>query len=735
VTFAHPLSAWAIAPTFAALALIAWAAYRRAPLSAGRRLTLSTLRFLTLAWLGICLMRPVSRAVDAASRDAFVPILIDASRSMGIADAGRDTRIASARQIVARSVLPAIGSSFRTEVIRFGDHARPADLQTIGASDARTSIASALRDIRERNRGRPVAGIVLVSDGGDNGGDDPGEEAAGGPPVFTIGVGSPAAPRDREVVSVTATDSVLDGTSADISASAVAHGYGAAPIELRLLENGRPVDVRRIVPIADGAPVSATFTAAPASKGPTVFTVEIPRAADDLVPENDARSVLVPPARPPARVLFVEGAPGFEHAFLRRAWGTDQGLEVDSVLRKGKTDGGQNTFYVQAPRPRGDALLGGFPATREALFAYDVVVLANVDADDLTNAQLEEARAFVGERGGGLLVLGARAFQRHTMAGTPLEDVLPLDLSDRSDGVVKAVDAPPMNRTALTRAGAEHPIMQLAASADDNAKRWAAIPALAAISPLGAARPGASVLAVTAGPGGTVRALVAVERYGKGRSMVFTGEASWRWRMMLPAADHTYDRFWRQSVRWLAQNTTDPVAVTAPVVQAPNAPIPIRVEARDAQFRPLDDATVNVRAVSSDGRTSAVTAERSLTQSGLYEADVPASAAGVYRITADVTRGGESVGSAESYVLVGGVDVEMADPRLNDRLLERIARRSGGAVVDTAHPAALVAALRAHAPAAALALRHDLWSTGWSFAVIVGLLGGEWIVRRRWGLR
>ena len=40
--------------------------------------------------------------------------------------------------------------------------------------------------------------------------------------------------------------------------------------------------------------------------------------------------------------------------------------------------------------------------------------------------------AFVGERGGGLLVLGARSFLRQGLAGTTLEDVLPLDFNARA---------------------------------------------------------------------------------------------------------------------------------------------------------------------------------------------------------------------------------------------------------------------------------------------------------------
>ena len=47
----------------------------------------------------------------------------------------------------------------------------------------------------------------------------------------------------------------------------------------------------------------------------------------------------------------------------------------------------------------------------------------------------------------------------------------------------------------------------------------------------------------------------------------------------------------------------------------------------------------------------------------------------------------------------------------------------------------LAGLLKAAVPGAALAVRRDLWHTGWSFAAILMLLGAEWMLRRTWGLR
>jgi uncharacterized membrane protein len=738
VTFANPLPWWALLTVVAAAALLSWLAYRTARIPARRRAVLATLRFVTLLVLVLLLMRPVAPSGDGGASGAVVPILVDVSRSMGIEDAGGMRRIDRAREIVATALLPSLSAQFRTEVLGFGAGLAPAAVEMLTASAPRSDLTAALAEVSERYRGRTVAGIIVLSDGGDTNQDGLSVAVPAVAPVFALGVGTATVGRDREVLSVTAAEAVLDRSRVDLSVSAVSHGHGTAPIELRLLENGRPLEVRRATPAADGIPVRETFHVTPNAGAPAVYTIEIPAGAGDLVPENNTRSVLVQPPARPRRVLLVQGAPGFEHSFLQRAWSSDTGLEVDSVVRKGKNEQGGDTFYVQAGAARGRSLSSGYPATRAELFAYDAVVLANVEGSSLTTAQLEATRDFVGRRGGGLLVLGAQSFLRQGLLDTPIEDVLPLDLSDRGRGVLQASATPSRgaNRVALTSAGADHPIMQLTADAEETRKRWEAVPALASISALGGPRPGASVLAVTSGPGGAPRALVAVQRYGTGRAMVFTGEAAWRWRMMLPASDRSYDTFWCQSARWLALTAPDPVTLTPPASASPGDDIRWRVSARDADFEPLSGAAVDVRVTGPDGKVESLAAAAdAAARDGSFFAHQRPLGAGVYRATAEVRQEGKAPVFATASVLVGGADTEMADPRLNVRVLQRIAAASGGRVIKTGDIAALPGQLRAAVPAAVIVSRRDLWHNGWSFAAIVLLLAAEWLLRRQWGMR
>jgi uncharacterized membrane protein len=745
----------------AAVVGVAVFVYRRplAPLSRAQRATLVALRAAALLLPLLFILRPIVMRTPAAAGDIVVPILIDHSRSMGIRDEGQDTRQARAIAAVTGTLVAGISPHFKPEFYVVGGECRsgsgmascsvaPDLLGRLPAPSANQSdLTGAIGDVRDLYRGRQIAGIVLVSDGADTGHDSAHAGAAivdPSIPVFTLGVGSAAGVADREVVGIAAGDPRLDQASIDLHVSVASRGFGRTPFDVRLSANGRPLETRRVTPVADGAPIDVTFTAVPDATTPTVYTAEIAPQPGEQVPENNMRSVLVSPPGRKRRVLVLEGAPGFEHSFLTRALSEDRGLEIDVVVRKGKNDAGQDTFSVQAPANRASLLASGFPARREDLFSYDAIALANVPGDFLTRAQLSAASDFVAIRGGGLLVLGGLSFAEHGLIGTPLEPVLPVELGDRRGGLVRtsfgADLGGPRDTVVLTPEGESHPIMRIGSSVEDTRKKWKDLPPLAGSAPLGGPRAGATVLAVTSVAGGAVYPVVAVQQYGQGRSMVFGGEAAWRWRMMQPLTDRSYELFWRQAVRWLAGPAPDPVAVVGPDAAQADASQPgdtLNIDAlvRDTAFLPVPDAAIAATVAGPDGSAAPAAFRRDGGADGRFTASIRAGRKGVYHVQLDATRNGARVGAAERWFYVGGSDRELADPRLNEAALKRIARATGGRYAPVADAAQVASWLSASAPKAADLEPHDLWHEPWALAIVVALLGAEWSLRRRWGLR
>lgn len=725
---------WGIAAAIAAVGGLAWWAYARPPvaLTPGQRATLTGLRLAMLLAVVFLLLQPVR--TEPAPPGGVVALLIDQSRSMAIADADGGQRIDRARAIVRDTLQPMLAEAV------FG-------IATVAFDDS--DLAGALDGVAERLDGEDVAGVVLLTDGADTGDGDAVEAAARiGAPLHVVGIGARAPGIDLEVAGLTAGEAVAPGSLMDLTATIAAHGgsdasaasaaAGAAGGRLRLLEGDRLVEVRPFTPSGEGARAVELFRVPAAPDRPIAYTVEVAGDAADPVPGNNRRSVLVPPATEERRILMVEGAPGYEHSFLKRTWQADPGLTVDAVVRKGQNDRGEQTFYVQGDAGRTAALADGYPRTRADLFRYDAVVFANIEAEFFRPEQLHLTASFVAERGGGLLLLGPSTLRRGGYAGSAIEPVLPAALVERLGlSSVDDIAGTDRVRMAPTDEGLAHPMMRLAGTADETRALWDAVPSLSGSVRLGPVRPGAAVLAAAPPARGerTLRPMVVGQRYGAGRSMIFAGRGAWRWRMLLPSEDRTYETWWGQAARWLTAGARRRLHVTARAAGFPEARVRVQIELHDDQFRPVRNADVAVVITDPAGEAEETRAA-SAAEPGRYEVTAERTATeGVHLVEVKAILGGNAVEQGRAWVLAGGADPELADPWLRPSHLARMAEAAGGQYFDGSAVAGLPARVQETAPLPARHVTRQIWHHPLVFLLLVTLLGAEWIFRRTWGMR
>ena len=741
-----PIPWWGIAAAIALAAALAWWAYARPPvaLKGWQRAVLIAFRLAVLLVLIFLLLRPVR--TEPAPPGGVVALLIDGSRSMAIADIAETPRLERARAIVRDMLQPALTeTAFEIQTIDFGH----------------SDLAGALDGVAERVRETDIAGVVLLTDGVDTGAGDALEAAARvGAPLHVVGLGAEEPGADLEVAALTAGAALAPGSLVDLTVTVVAQGEAAvrtaraanpadaAPRrELRLLEDGRLIEARSLTAAGSGTPVVEHFRVSPDTDRPIVYTVEVTGEGEDLVPGNNRRSVLVPPTAEARRILMIEGAPGYEHSFLKRTWQADPGLTVDAVVRKGQNDRGEQTFYVQGDTGRSAALMGGYPSTRADLFQYDAVVFANIEAEFFRPEQLDLTAAFVADRGGGLLLLGPSTLRRGAYAGSAFESVLPAGLVERLGlASVDDIGGTEGVRMIPTREGLAHPMLRLAATPGETSAAWDAAPPLGGSIRLGPIRPGAVVLAVAPPARGerTERPLIVAQRYGAGRSMIFAGRGAWRWRMLLPSDDRMYETWWGQAARWMtagARRQVDVTASSSTLTGGPGNPdvdgrrIDVRIDIRDEQFGPVLDADVGVVVTDPAGdlrETDALPAD----EPGQYAASVAAGAVdGIHLVEVTVTRDGATAEEHRAWVLAGGADPELADPWLHPARLERLADAGGGAYFDGSAVAQLPAQVRDAAPPPARRLTREIWHHPLMFLLVLALLGAEWTLRRVWGMR
>ena len=177
----------------------------------------------------------------------------------------------------------------------------------------------------------------------------------------------------------------------------------------------------------------------------------MPLQDGELVIENNERQSLVDVRAGPQKVLYFEGEPRFEVKFMRRAVSDDPELQLVLLQRTAENK------FLRLDVDNGEELVDGFPTTREELFAYRAIVIGSVEASYFSREQLRMIVDFVSERGGSILFLGGRrAFTEGGYAGTPIADLLPVELEGTADATYyRELKVTP------TRAGEAHAALRL----------------------------------------------------------------------------------------------------------------------------------------------------------------------------------------------------------------------------------------------------------------------------------
>ena len=291
IRFAYAPPAWAWALGGVAIFLLALAVYRsaRATVSAPRWALLVALRVITLAVVALILLRPVMLVPAPAATGRAVAIVVDDSRSMQLPDKqGIETRLQRARQLVAGRLRPMLQGDFDLRVFAISDTLREVPSEDALTGNGRGSdLGGAVTAMTERAAAGEFVGMVLVSDGAAS---TPVPSSPGSLPVFAIGVGASGGVVDREVRDVAVSDVSVVDSFAEVTANLVSHG-ARDTVDVRLLENGRPLVVRPVRLPGNSQPVRERFRVSPSRTAATVYTVEVTEASGELTPANNrARS-------------------------------------------------------------------------------------------------------------------------------------------------------------------------------------------------------------------------------------------------------------------------------------------------------------------------------------------------------------------------------------------------------------------------------------------------------------
>jgi uncharacterized membrane protein len=729
-TVTIPMSDWvwaAGAAVVIVVALLTWT-YRHVPGRDGWHRIAFALKLLGVLLLALCLIEPLHSSRRAKSGANLFLVAADNSAGMNIRDRGSDqTRgqiLQDALQRGRGSWLAGLNQDFQVRSYLFDTRLhRTTDFADLAFDGKATSIGGALHTIAERYRGRPLAGVLLLTDGAATDAGDLPTDWSGMAPVYPVVIGQSQTEKDIALSNVTVSQTAFEDAPVTIQADVEASGFAGRTVAIDLTDpNGSRVERQQWAVRQSEDKQTLRFRLRPHKTGVLFYRLRAAELESDqplqgtpaqaeATMANNARTVVVDRGRGPYRVLYVSGRPNWEYKFLQRAIAEDSQVQLVGLIRvakrepkfdwRGHAGESSNPLYrgfdtkdqetaeeydqpvlVRLNTRDQDELRDGFPKTAEELYDYQAVILDDIEADFFTQDQMELLRRFVLERGGSFLMLGGKdSFQQGKFDRTPIAALLPMYLdSPESPAAPSSVDL----RMNLTREGWLQPWVRLRDNEQDERLRLSEMPSFRVFNRTGSPKAGARVLVAVGGDTARPSVLLTVQRLGNGQSAAITLGDVWRWGMLRPEQHDDMDKFWRQTLRWMVADVPDRISIqVAERTDQAGQTALLQVRARNKAFQPLDGVRVTIDIHAPGEEVLHLPAEPVLSDSGLFQTVYMPRVSGGYLASAAVT---DAQGVVQGQAQVGWAadpDArEFASIKANRPLMEKVARATGGRVVE-----------------------------------------------------
>ncbi len=707
------------------------------------RWLLPSLRAVSLSLLLLLLMRPSLVISTLLPRETKLDILVDNSSSMGL-PLGTSSRGERVRKLLQPDAefLVALQEKFRVRMIRFDSRTSELDAESeLDWKGNRTDIAGALEDSLAEASAEPLGGILLFTDGADNSFSSFREVLSEAKmrriPIHTIGVGPEEATRDIEITQVTVPGSLVPETVAVARVTLRNRGFGGQRSRIEVHEGESLVQSKEVYLPRDTETVNLEIPLIPKSKGLKSYRFSLKPFDDEEIQQNNERTTIVRVRDLKPRILYVEGRPRWEYKFIRKAILQDPHLRLETLLRTAL-----NKFYRQGIEEE-TTLASGFPTEKEELFKYQGIVFGSVESSFFTYPQMEMVKDFVARRGGGFLMLGGgTSFAAGKFQNTPIEEILPVWTQPEQGGPGAPTYSQGRRRVTLTDYGRQHPTLRLSLEEERNRSQWETMPQLTDWNLVGATKTGATTLARldggTEGSSDSGNPLLVFHRYGRGTATAFLTGSSWRWQMLQDHKDQSHETFWRQLLRWLVHSAREPVSVeTERESYTQGEQVKIRAEVHDADFNPVNDARLDLTVTTPSGQTEKITTEWSPQENGVYEGVWVPGEEGLHQLT--LKAGGKGVnadrsyGGSNTFFLTASEGREYFDATQKKEFLLRLSEETGGNYysIDSAENLPEEAPyVQTHS---SVIETLDLWDMPVNLLLLLGLLAGEWALRRRSG--
>ena len=348
-----------------------------------------------------------------------------------------------------------------------------------------------------------------------------------------------------------------------------------------------------------------------------------------------------------------------------------------------------------------------------------------------TDEELGLLEELIRDRGASLLMLCGPMYSPGSYAGTPVQTMLPVRFDPETGWEKIAESVYPV----LTPEGRSSLVMTLENEVEFNDRIWSRMAPMDQLPPLLSAKPGATVLAVLSDSTSRDQSypLVAWHRYGTGKCMSIASDRLWRLRFK--TGDKYHWRVWSQCIQFmtLSRLMGEHKRIrleTDRSVYAVDGQCRLYAHVLDDSFEPVVQPVFEAYVTGLGGGQpkQLVSLRPDESQPGLYEGYFTPPGPGRYRLEAN--ENDQRISSTTEFQ-VAEVNRELADSNVDLANLERIANLTGGECLSLKEFSRLTSLVNTEPATIEVRSERSLWDNGWVALLLIGLVGLEWIQRRR----
>lgn len=606
-----------------------------------------------------------------------------------------------------------------------------------------TNLSRALRDALEQAKQGRTAGLVLFTDGRRNVGEHPGQ-AAGlmknrKIPLFAIGLGDPAPPKNFEVSELTANPRVYKNDFVIFMGQVKATGFEGEAVNViferlhRTTQKSQIIETRPLQIQSKTFQKQLEFRIKPKLAGSFLYSLKIEPRAEELTGDDNIASRSLEVLDKETRVLLIAGTPSYEFRRLRNLLIRERTIQVSCWLQTADDDFPQD----------GNLRIRGIPRSQKKLFQYDVVILTDPGLEELGPGWLTLLKKFVEVHGGGLCFIAGDKHSHRTLAqreALPLRQILPIIPETRNSSVLasgkRLLDAWPVK---VTADGQEHSMTRLVQQRDAVKRLWNQLPGLYWFFPTRREKPGAAVLLRSTDPSRVTSngagILLAAHFYGPGRTVFQAFDSSWRWRQNTVLF---YQRYWIQLLRYLVEGRLlggqrQVSLETDKDIYELGDMISAKVRVLDRSFRLMENVRVSGTLVSSSGETREVLFQALEGRPGHYAAKFVPERPGLAKLNIEAPEAIPTLDGKVSKVLrIQLPNLEFQQPSLDKALLQQLCQITDGKYLELNELETLPKLLPAQRQTIVVAgAPISLWDNRLTAILMISLLTIEWWFRKR----